>query len=398
MRAPRCCGKVKISGGGRCNVMHDDTKPVKLISEGYPRGQKQLLGPFARFGPTQTAEWFKAEGVELKTEQDGRMFPVTDSSQTVIDALMGAADTAGVQIRTRCKVEGIDHSVSPEGRRFSVRTVEREADRKGVIECDYLLLATGSARLSYAWAKGLGHDLEAPVPSLFTFTISDTLLQGLAGVSVQDAIVSIPSGKPKKPLTQQGPVLVTHSGVSGPAILRLSAFGARVLHETDYKTTLKINWTPEIERGIEGVVEQVLEAKAKDSAKTVGGASSPTFGLPRRLWQAMVAKVGLKSDAKWGEVKNSDLRKVAALMCQCQLEVQGKGTFKDEFVTAGGVSLKGVDMKRLESKSVEGLYFAGEVLDIDGITGGYNFQSAWTTGWTAGRSVAEQALSEGDSE
>jgi len=384
----KCCSKVKISGGGRCNVMHDERKPLNIITNGYPRGQKQLLGPFTRFGPPETAAWFRKEGVTLKTEEDGRMFPTTDNSQTIIDALEGAASRAGVRIRTNVRVESVGKG--PDGR-FRVATKERkkEGSGDGAVDCDYLLLAPGSSRLAYAWASQLGHVLEDPVPSLFTFNIEDAMLMGLAGLSVQEAEVSVPNpAKPKSPLKQKGPVLITHTGVSGPAILRLSAFGARALHESGYKTRLKINWAPELPRGVEGAMEQILSAKSSEAAKLIGGSNGPTFGLPRRLWNAIVERCGISADAKWGEVKNADLRKVAMNLCACELEVSGKGTFKDEFVTAGGVALKGIDMKLMQSKSVPGLFFAGEIVDIDGITGGYNFQSAWTTGWTAGRSAA----------
>jgi len=319
-----------------------------------------------------------------------------------------------------------------------------------------VVLSPGSSRLAYQWAQALGHKLQAPVPSLFTFKIQHALLAGLAGLSVQDAEVSLVSdaqGKGKKKLKERGPILVTHQGLSGPAILRLSAFGARELHAIDYQARIRVNWKPdmpgghvsslpaalspapclhsslfplfpsslapalsidlhlpeavlqakssikplllpthsETRPGVEGVVEELEAYKKFQGSKTIGGTSGPTLDLPRRLWQGMVADAGIAPDLKWCDVKKADLRRVAMLVAQCEFEVTGKSTNKDEFVTAGGVSLAGVDMSRMASKSVPGLFFCGEVLDIDGITGGYNLQSAWTTGTIAGRSLVEMA-------
>jgi len=378
-------GKVKISGGGRCNVLHDETKGAKLISEGYPRGDKPLLSAFSRFGPVQTADWFRAEGVVLKTEGDGRMFPVTDSSDTIIEALCRAADGVGVKVRTGQRVDSVSKS---EGR-FHLSTSNREKD-KGAYECDFLMLSPGSSRLAFQWAATLGHKVEPGVPSLFTFTCSDPVLQGLAGVSVQDAEVSLPfkvRGR-KKTLRERGPVLVTHSGVSGPAVLRLSAFGAREMHEVKYSAKMTVNWLPDIDRGEAGATEQLESMKKVFAAKQIGGSS---LGLPRRIFQALVESTGIELDAKWVNVRAADIRKLAARLVRSELDISGKGAFKEEFVTAGGVKLEGVEMKTMESKEVPGLFFAGEVLDVDGITGGYNLQAAWTTGWNAGRAIAAAA-------
>lgn len=382
-------GKVKISGGGRCNVLHDETKGEKLISEGYPRGDKPLLSAFSRFGPSDTAAWFRAEGVVLKTEADGRMFPVTDRSETIIEALSRAADAAQVQVRTGQRVDAL---LRTEDGRFLLKTSTRDKS-KDTVDADFVLLSPGSSRLAHVWAEGLGHELVPAVPSLFTFECRDLLLQGLAGLSVQDAEVALPfriKGR-RKTLRERGPVLVTHTGLSGPAILRLSAFGAREMHEAKYESTLTVNWLPDLQSGEASAVKEMEGAKRTHSEKLIAGASGPTFGLPRRMFQALAMAVGIPEEAKWGHVKDKNLRRLAASFVRCELNISGKGAFKEEFVTAGGVSLKSVDMKTLESKSVPGLYFAGEVLDVDGITGGDNLQAAWTTGCCAGRAIAAAA-------
>ena len=257
-----------------------------------------------------------------------------------------------------------------------------------------VVLSPGSSRMAWQWVLALGHALEAPVPSLFTFTISHPLIGGLAGLSVPDAEVTLVSAAQKKKLKERGPLLVTHQGLSGPGVLRLSAFGARQLHALDYNATVRVNWRPDMPGGVEGVVAELEAFKKFQGSKAIGGNSGPTLELPRRLWQNMVAAVPIAPDLKWCEVKKTDLRKLATLVAQCDLHVSGKNTNKDEFVTAGGVSLPGVDMSRMHSKSVPGLFFCGEVLDIDGVTGGYNLQSAWTTGTIAGRSIANMALSD----
>ena len=392
-------GKVKISGGGRCNVLHDESKGARVIADGYPRGRKEILGALARFGPTETADWFRREGVTLKTEPDGRMFPITDDSQTIIDALEGAAARAGVEVRTLTRVDLLglapgfksdDATGTAKGHKFTVSCSGRGEHSKVTLACDIVVLSPGSSRLAWQWAAGLGHRLEAPVPSLFTFKINHPLLNGLAGLSVQAAEVSIvpPAGKSKK-LKEGGPVLVTHQGISGPAVLRLSAFGARQLHDLDYQFTARVNWRPDVAGGVEGIMQEFDALKKFQGSKAIGGSNGPTLDLPRRLWQALLAQIPIAPDQKWCDTKKSDLRKLALLITQCDFEVAGKNTNKDEFVTAGGISLPTVDMSKMSSKSVPGLFFCGEVLDIDGITGGYNLQSAWTTGTIAGRSIAQ---------
>ena len=406
-------GKVKISGGGRCNVLHDETKGTRVIAEGYPRGSKELLGALSRFGPTETANWFRSEGVTLKTEADGRMFPISDDSQTIIDALEGAAARAQVKVQTLTRVDKLeladgfsprDPPATCEKPKFRVicsgrRQMAKESDgskenmerSNAILECDYVVLSPGSSRLAHAWAAELGHTVEPPVPSLFTFNIKHPLLSGLAGLSVQDVEVSLLSGGKGKKLKERGPILITHQGLSGPAVLRLSAFGARELHALDYKATVRVNWKPQMPRALDGVLEELEAYKKFQGAKVIGGGNGPTLDLPRRLWQAMVSEVSIDPGLKWCDVKKADLRQLAVMVAQCDLDVASKSTNKDEFVTAGGVSLSGVDMSKMCSKSVPGLFFCGEVLDVDGITGGYNLQSAWTTGTIAGRGVAEMS-------
>ncbi len=363
-------GKVRISGGGRCNVTHACFDPTVLVQH-YPRGSAALRGPFTRFQPRDTIAWFEQRGVRLKTESDGRVFPVTDRSETIVECLLKAAQNAGVSIRTQMSINSIERS---DQAGFVMRSKTGE-----VLHADRVLLATGSNPQGYAWAAALGHTIEPPVPSLFTFTIDDARLQGLAGVSVPTAHVEIEGTS----LTQSGPLLITHWGLSGPAILKLSAWGARLLHDRHYHAPLIIDWLPDRR---EDDVRQTLQAIRSDQPKKYLGSSSP-FGLPMRLWLSLIGAVGLDADRRWTEVSK---RHLAALIDQLKrgvYEVRGKGEFKEEFVTCGGVNLDEIHFKTMESRVCPDLYFAGEILDIDGLTGGFNFQAAWTTGWQAGRAL-----------
>ena len=368
--------KVRISGGGRCNVTHHCFDPARLV-EHYPRGGKALRGAFTRFGPKDTVQWYKEHGVKLKTEPDGRMFPVTDSSETIINCLMQAAEKAKVDLRTGVGVKTVKHFNTENKSYFQV-----ELKNGRNLECDRLLIATGSNPLGYRWAKNLGHKIESSVPSLFTFNIKDARLQGLAGVSVSNALVKMGSGKNK--LEQTGALLVTHWGVSGPAILKLSAWGARFLYDLKYDSSLQINWLPE--HNPESLKQVFTEFKQANPKKKI--INYCPVKLPKRLWQSFVNYVEVKPDKVWSEISKKELNKLVAEITQGQYEIKGKGVFKDEFVTCGGVSLKEVNFKTMESKKCPGLYFAGEVLDIDGVTGGFNFQSAWTTSWIAGQAIA----------
>lgn len=360
--------KVRISGGGRCNVTHGCFDPAMFI-QNYPRGSKALRGAFTRFQARDTVEWFAARGVELKTEADGRMFPTTDDSATIVECLTKVALSRGINIRTGAAVVSVKHKTDI----FEVGLRSGE-----ILECDRLLLATGSSPLGHRWAKELGHQVTPPVPSLFTFNISDSRLQELAGISVENVCLQLPMAK----LKQTGPVLVTHWGLSGPAVLKLSAWGARFLHEHSYQSDVLINWLSELNP--EEVRKQLLALKSEEK-KAI--ANSCPFSLPRRLWERLVIAAGIDSQKRWAELSKKAINKLILELTQGKYEIRGKGVFKEEFVTCGGVSLKEVDFKTMESRCCRGLYFAGEILDIDGVTGGFNFQSAWTTGWLAGQAI-----------
>ena len=362
--------KVRISGGGRCNVTHHCFEPAQLIQY-YPRGAKALRGAFTRFNPQDTINWFNQAGVKLKTEADGRMFPVTNTSETIVECLLQAAAKASVTVKTQSPVQ----AVSPG---FKVLLKGEEE-----LSCDRLLLATGSSPLGYRWAKDLGHQIEQPVPSLFTFNIKDSRLEGLAGVSVELASLCLSEGG-KTRSHQVGPLLVTHWGLSGPAVLKLSAWAARLLHQHNYKTDLIVNWLPQYQG--ESLKEELLKIKVSAARKQIQS-NCPFKQIPKRLWQRLTETVGVDTERTWAELSKVQMNKLLQELQQGRYSIGGKGVFKEEFVTCGGVSLAEIDFKTMQSKVCPGLYFAGEILDIDGVTGGFNFQSAWTTGWIAGESM-----------
>jgi hypothetical protein len=368
--------KVRVSGGGRCNVTHHCFDPVRLV-EHYPRGGKALRGAFTRFQPQDTVRWYESRGVRLKTEADGRIFPITDSSETIINCLMQTAEKAGVKLLTGVGVKGVKQFTEANKNYFQV-----ELKNGQLFQCDRLLIATGSNPLGYRWATNLGHTIESPVPSLFTFNIKDPRLQGLAGVSVNQAQVRLGTGKNK--LEQTGALLITHWGVSGPGILKLSAWGARFLYDLKYNSSLQINWLPEY--NYESLTQDLIAAKETNPKKKI--VNYCPLNLPKRLWQSLVAYVGIQSNKVWSEINKKELNKLVGEIIQGQYQITGKGVFKEEFVTCGGVNLKEINFKTMESKKCPGLYFAGEILDIDGVTGGFNFQSAWTTSWLAGQAIA----------
>lgn len=379
--------KVRISGGGRCNVTHACFDPALLVQY-YPRGGKALHGAFNRFQPRDTVAWFESRGVKLKTESDGRMFPITDNSETIVDCLYEAAKEVGVKIRIGMSVVGIKvqeqlpitNDPLPITHRFEI-----ELKAGGSLQCDRILLATGSNPIGYQIAQSLGHQIEPPVPSLFTFNIKDKRLEDLAGVSVDSARLRLPIAG-KTALEQTGALLVTHWGLSGPAVLKLSAWGARLLHDCNYQTTLVINWLPQSNR--ENLHQQLLAVRSQLARRQIA-ANCPVL-LPRRLWQQLVTYVGIDAEQKWAELSNKVLNQLIQELCEGKYQIQGKGVFKEEFVTCGGVRLNEVNFKTMESRIVPGLFFAGEILDIDGVTGGFNFQSAWTTAWLAARGMCDQ--------
>jgi hypothetical protein len=362
--------KVKVSGGGRCNVTHHCFDPRELVKN-YPRGEKALLGPFHRFGPKETVEWFARRGVRLKKEADGRMFPVSDSSQTIIDCLVRAASAANVEVLTGQNVTGITPPAMPGGA-WAVRTQGGD-----LIKTKKLVVTSGSSPRVWELLAQLGHRITPPVPSLFTFNSKDKRIADLAGVSVKTAAVTIPGTK----LSASGPLLITHWGMSGPAILRLSAWGARELHERQYRFDLAVNWLGEIDP--QTVLPELIKLK-KDWSKKSVESQSPYPALPSRLWKNLVAATGINPESRWADLSKEASLRLLQQLTQATFPVNGKSTFKEEFVTAGGVHLDEVDFRRFESKLHPGLFFAGEVLDIDAITGGFNFQAAWTGGWIIG--------------
>jgi predicted Rossmann fold flavoprotein len=370
--------KVRISGGGRCNVTHHCFEPAQLV-QNYPRGSKALRGALARFQPKDTVEWFQSRGVHLKTEADGRMFPITDKSETIVNCLTNAADKAGVILQTNSAVQTVK-KLNPESQK---KQFQIELKNGKIFKCDRILMATGSNPLGYRWAKQLGHKIETPVPSLFTFKINDPRLKELAGISTDKAQVTLLNSG-KKNLEQTEALLVTHWGLSAPAILKLSAWGARILYEHHYHFPLKINWLPQDNQ--ETLKNNLLKLKTEIPNKKI--ITYCPLQLPKRLWQNLVSYVGIKSDKTWAELNKQELNKLILELLQGEYKITGKGVFKDEFVTCGGVSLKEINFKTMESKICPNLYFAGEILDIDGVTGGFNFQSAWTTGWIAGNAMA----------
>lgn len=369
--------KVRISGGGRCNVTHHCFDPAELV-KGYPRGYRELRGPFTRFQPKDTVAWFKKRGVQLKAEADGRMFPVTDDSGTIVNCLTTSTIEAGVQLRLNARVKGIAATEGGDNsRRFQVELHDGTSER-----FDRVLIATGSSPQGYRFAQGLGHTIVPTVPSLFTFKITDPRIQELAGVSFEKVRLSLLS-EGKHPLEQTGPMLITHWGLSGPAVLKLSAWGARELHEQKYRAALQVNFLPSVSR--DQVYTELAAFKEAHGRRRVS--SESRFGLPKRYWEKIVQAAGIPDDNLWATLSREAMTVVTRELTEARFAIRGKGIFKDEFVSCGGVDLREVDFRTMESKHCPGLFFAGEVLDIDGITGGYNFQAAWTTGWIAGLSM-----------
>lgn len=367
--APRPLAKVRISGGGRCNVTNARTDPRELVAH-YPRGGRELLGPLHRFGPRETIAWFEARGVPLVTQPDLCLFPASDDSATIIDCLLGAARAAGVALRTGCAVKRIGH----DGARFSLTLASGE-----VAAADRVLLATGGAK-GLELAAALGHRIEPPVPSLFTFRVADPRCTALAGIVIPEAAASVPGTR----LQGAGPLLFTHEGLSGPAILRLSAWGARELAAHDYRFTVALNFVPPLTTA--AVVGKLNALRTTHGRKQLHTWSP--LELPQRLWEQLVAASGARAGLTWAEAPAPVVQALARLATASEFPVSGKAVNRDEFVTCGGVSLRAVDFKTMESRVRPGLFFAGEVLDIDGLTGGFNFQAAWTTGWHAGTALA----------
>lgn len=363
--------KVKISGGGRCNVTHAEFLP-KELTQNYPRGEKELLGPFHTFMTGDTIEWFEKRGVELKIEADGRMFPVSNSSQTIIDCFVYETKSLGVEVLLNQSVKHIQK----EDELFIVTTASEEFSAKKIV------VATGSNPKIWKLLEGLGHTIIPAVPSLFTFNIKDSRIIDLPGLSTQ-ATVKVLDAKQKILLESNGPLLITHWGMSGPAILKLSAWGARILEPLKYQFEIEVNWLDIYSE--EEVLRDLKSLKSEYGKQTLLKYSQ--FDLPKRLWQNLLMAAGINESLTWAEATRENLYNIANQLIASVFEVNGKSTFKEEFVTAGGVDLREVNFKTFESRICKDLFFAGEVLDIDAITGGFNFQNAWTSGYIVSRSL-----------
>lgn len=360
--------KVKVSGGGRCNVTHAEFIPSELV-QNYPRGEKELLGPFHNFMTGDTIEWFEKRGVSLKIEDDGRMFPVSNSSQSIIDCFLNEAKKHGVDILYNHAVKSIENKTE----RFQVETSQ------GLFLSDKILIATGSNPKIWKLLETLGHTVSQAVPSLFTFNISDERIKDIPGVVAQHVEIQVLDAD----LWSEGPLLITHWGMSAPAILKLSAFGALEFAKRDYKFQIEINF---IRQSFEDCLNTLKVVKQDLTKKTVF--KSTQFDLPKRLWHKLVLASNMNEETRWADLNKLQLEHLASQLTQAVFNVEGKSTFKDEFVTAGGINLKEVNFKTFESKKIKGLYFAGEVLNIDAITGGFNFQNAWTGAYIAAQSIS----------
>lgn len=361
--------KVKVSGGGRCNVTHAEFIPTELVKN-YPRGQKELLGPFHTFMTGDTIAWFEERGVVLKTEEDGRMFPVSNSSQTIIDCFLGLTKKLGIEVL----------------KNHSVKSIKQDngswvaATNQGDYSAPKMLIATGSNTKIWGMLKKLGHAIVDPVPSLFTFDINDERLKEIPGVVVHNVKVKMLDTN----LETTGPLLVTHVGLSGPAILKLSAFGAIVLAKKKYNFKIGIHF---IEESFQETLAILREEKNVRSKKLV--VNSVLFDLPKRLWRKLVNASDIGPDIRWAEINKNQMEMLSKQLTSAIFEVKGKSTFKEEFVTAGGVDLKEINFKTFESKLFKNLYFAGEVLNIDAVTGGFNFQNAWTGAYIAAKAISK---------
>ena len=362
--------KVKISGGGRCNITNAVTD-LEILCGAYPRGGKQLRNSFFKFDTTDTQQWFESRGVSLKTEIDGKVFPVSNNSQSIIDCLMNQAKKSEILIEYNSAIKSL---------------VKKDLQWLLYIQnkiqpqiFDYVVVASGGSpkRKGFEWLLNLGHSISPPVPSLFTFNMPNESITQMMGVTIEQAKIKIKGTS----IETKGPLLITHWGMSGPAILKASALGARILNDLDYTFEIEINWV--MERNTEVLFLKLQEFADQYPQKTL--LKKKGFLLPNRLWQYLIKKSGIPLDKKWCELGKKKIRHLVELLSSDTYSVVGKTTFKEEFVTCGGIKLKNVDLKTMQSKSCPNLYFAGEVLDIDAITGGFNFQAAWTTGFIAGK-------------
>ena len=371
-KSNKLLSKVKVSGGGRCNVTHA-CFDIAEMSKQYPRGQHFVKKAFHQFFTTDTADWFEERGVKLKTEDDGRMFPVTDSSQTVINCLLKEAGKYGVEILLNKEVRKIIRQPS---------TFNLQLSTNETLTADYICIASGGYPKSsmFEWLKELSHTVEEPVPSLFTFNLPNHPITKLMGVSVEKTKVKTQNLK----LEEEGPLLITHWRLSGPAVLRLSAWGARQLAICNWQFAILVNWLPDFNE--QSLRERFQQLRIENASQKV--MNKNLFGLPARLWEFLAEQSAIKPERRWADLPSVEQNRFIRNLCNYECEVKGKTTFKEEFVTAGGIKLNEVDANTMMSKKVQNLFFAGEVLDVDGITGGFNFQHAWTSGWVAAKTIA----------
>lgn len=369
-KSSKLLSKVRVSGGGRCNVTHSCFESTPL-SKHYPRGQRPLKNLFQQFQAKDTVAWFEQRGVKLKAEEDGRMFPTTDNSQTIIDCFMREADKLGIEIKTNSEVVSLE-KLNDE---FILHTNHTQVVAKKV------LIAAGGYNKpeNYQWLIDLGHQVVQPIPSLFTFNDSGKEFTDLMGVAVPEAEVKIAGTK----LSQRGPVLITHWGLSGPAVIKLSAWAAVDLHKINYNFTALVNWTGLRESEVR---DTLMKLKNDNSKRQV--VTNSLFGLPKRLWEFLCIKAGVEEGKTWADLSHKVINRLIELLFACPFHIKDKTTFKEEFVTCGGISWNDIDLNTMQSKKIPGLYFAGEVIDVDGETGGFNFQAAWTTAWVATRSIS----------
>uniref|UniRef100_A0AB33L073 NAD(P)/FAD-dependent oxidoreductase n=1 Tax=Tenacibaculum sp. Pbs-1 TaxID=3238748 RepID=A0AB33L073_9FLAO len=362
--------KVKISGGGRCNVTHACFEP-KELTKFYPRGKKELLGPFHKFMTGDTFEWFENRGVPLKIEEDNRVFPEANTSQAIIDCFQNAVDNLGITV---LKNHGVN-SIYQQDEKWIINTKNQD------FEADFVVVAAGSSKKVWDLCKTLDHTIIEPVPSLFTFNIKDKRIIDLGGISVPNAEVTLVGTN----LENSGPLLITHWGLSGPAILKLSAFGARILADKNYQYNVLVNW---LGQDTDSVFSTLQELKKSQTKKQVS-LKSPFSDIPRRLWERLIMASEIKNNQNWADLSNKQLQNLADQLTKGLFNANGRTTFKEEFVTAGGIDLKEINFKRFESKKHKNLFFVGEVLNIDAVTGGFNFQNAWTGGFICANAIAE---------
>jgi len=373
--------KVKVSGGGRCNITHA-CFDITEMSKKYPRGSNFVKKAYHQFFTTDTIKWFEDRGVKLKTEEDGRIFPVTDSSQTIIDCLLNEVNNYSVEIMMNAEVKSVVYKDSY----FELMLSGFASERHRLLTTDYLCIACGGYPKSsmFEWIKELGHSVESPLPSLFTFNIPGHPITKLMGITVENVRVKIVSSK----LEQTGPLLITHWGLSGPAILKLSAWGAKELSAMNYEFKILINWLPVFNE--QQLAERFQSLRFELASQKI--LNKNPFGLPQRLWEYLLDRSGVSNEKRWADIPAREQNKFIRNLCACEFDVKGKTTFKEEFVTAGGLMLNEIDHNSMMSKKVPNLFFAGEIMDVDGVTGGFNFQHAWTSGYIAAKNIAAQSI------